>query len=208
MARRVFISFRFCDGERYKKELSDIFDEETEVINCSQDEDRSNMSEDTIRKYLYSKLKSTSVTIIIVTPRAISYEKNCLGDYDDWMYDEIRYSIEDREKNRCNGIVAVYTEEAKPMLMKESIHKCSICNKETTINTIFNVDNLFRKNMMNVKNEYKTNPCNGVYDSDKDSYCSLVSWNEFKNNYKKYIDCAYDKRENVDKYNLVKRLQQ
>lgn len=26
------------------------------------------------------------------------------------------------------------------------------------------------------------------YDSDKDSYCSLVEWEEFKKNYNKYID--------------------
>ena len=183
MARRVFISFRFSDGEKYKRELSDLFDGETEVINCSEDEDRSNMSEETIRKYLYSKLKSTSVTIVIITPQAVSHRKNWLGYYDDWMYDEIRYSLEDRENNRCNGLVAVYTPEAQSILMKESIHICEVCNKETTISTIFDVDNLFRKNMMNVKNVYKSNPCNGVYDSDKDSYCSLIAWDEFKRNY-------------------------
>lgn len=206
MARRVFISFRFSDGEKYKRELSDLFDGETEVINCSEDEDRSNMSEETIRKYLYSKLKSTSVTIVIITPQAVSHRKNWLGYYDDWMYDEIRYSLEDRENNRCNGLVAVYTPEAQSILMKESIHICEVCNKETTISTIFDVDNLFRKNMMNVKNVYKSNPCNGVYDSDKDSYCSLIAWDEFKRNYKRYIDYAIDKRESTYKYDLKKRM--
>ena len=206
MARRVFISFRFSDGEKYKKELSDLFDEETVVINCSENEDRSNLKEESIKKYLYSKLRTTSVTIIILTPEAVSHRKNWLGQYDDWMYDEIRYSLEDRENNRCNGIIAVYTDEAKAMLMEESIHKCEVCNQEKTVNTIFDVDNLFRKNMMNVKEAYKTNPCNGVYDSNKDSYCSLVSWDKFKKNYKKYIDDAIDKRKNKEKYILKKRL--
>lgn len=54
MARRVFISFRFSDGEAYKNQLTDLFDTSTEIINCSEDEDRSKMSEDTIQKYLYS----------------------------------------------------------------------------------------------------------------------------------------------------------
>jgi len=206
MARRVFISFRYSDGAKYKKELSDLFDDETAIINCSENEDRSEMSEETIKKYLYSKLKTTSVTIIIITPEAVSHKKNWLGQCDDWMYDEIRYSLEDREENRCNGIVAVYVPEAKGKLIQENIHKCQTCNKEQKIETIFNVDNLFRKNMMNVKKSYKTSPCEGVYDSDKDSYCSLVSWDEFKANYKQYIENAVDKREHTERYELVKRM--
>ncbi len=206
MARKVFISFRFSDGEKYKQELSDLFDEETEVINCSENEDRSHLKEESIKKYLYSKLKTTSVTIIILTPESVSHRKNWLGEYDDWMYDEIRYSLEDRENNRCNGIIAVYTDEVKDQLMKETIHKCEVCNEETKVSTILDVDNLFRKNMMNIKGEYKTNPCNGIYDSHKDSYCSLVSWDEFKENYKLYIDNAIEKRKNKEKYILTKRL--
>ena len=31
MSRRVFISFRFSDGEKYKRKLSEIFDKETEL---------------------------------------------------------------------------------------------------------------------------------------------------------------------------------
>lgn len=68
------------------------------------------------------------------------------------------------------------------------IYTCDVCKQESTVSTIFDVDNLFRKNMMNVKKAYKTNPCEGIYDSDKDSYCSLVEWEEFKKNYNKYID--------------------
>lgn len=207
MARRVFISFRFSDGEKYKTKLCELFDGETKVINCSENEDRSGMSEETIQKYLYSKLKTTSVTIIIITPQAINHKKDMWGRYDDWMYNEIRYSLEDRENNRCNGIVAVYTPEAKEMLMKETLHTCDVCKQESTVSTIFDVDNLFRKNMMNVKKAYKTNPCEGIYDSDKDSYCSLVEWEEFKKNYNKYIDKAIDKREHKERYTLTKRLQ-
>ena len=93
MARKVFISFRFSDGAKYKEELSDLFDNETAIINCSENEDRSEFSEETIKTYLYSKLKTTSVTIIIITPEAVSHKKDWLGQYDDWMYDEIRYSL-------------------------------------------------------------------------------------------------------------------
>ena len=68
------------------------------------------------------------------------------------------------------------------------------------------LDNLFRKNMMNIKPIYKTNKCEGIFDLDNDSYCSLISWESFKNNYKYYIKTAAEKRENTYKYTLVKRL--
>lgn len=206
MVRRVFISFRYSDGAKYKKKLSELFDEETKIINCSENEDRSNMSDETIRKYLYSKLKTTSVTIILITPEAVSHRKNWMGNYDDWMYDEIRYSLEDRENNRCNGIVAVYVPEAKALLMQENTHTCQTCKKTTPVTTIYDVDNLFRKNMMNIKDKYKKNPCEGVYDSKQDSYCTLVPWDEFCEYYQLYIDHAATKREHTDEYNIVKRL--
>ncbi|MEG3309754.1 hypothetical protein RFL04_11735 [Streptococcus suis] len=61
MATKVFISFRFSDGKEIKDELVDLFDESTEVINRSEDVDRSQMSEDTIQEYLYEKLYSVKI---------------------------------------------------------------------------------------------------------------------------------------------------
>ena len=124
MATKVFISFRFSDGKEIKDELVDLFDESTEVINRSEDADRSQMSEDTIQEYLYEKLKDTSVTIVLLTPEAVSYRKNWIGNYDDWLYDELRYSLEDRKNNRTNGVVAVYTDDAKDMILESNLHYC------------------------------------------------------------------------------------
>lgn len=75
MSKKVFISFRFSDGNKYKDYLSTLFTQNDDVINCSEDEDRSNMSEETIKKYLYDKLRNTSITIVILTPQAINHQK-------------------------------------------------------------------------------------------------------------------------------------
>ena len=113
------------------------------------------------------------------------------------MYDEIRYSLEDRDNNRTNGLVAVYTPETASLLV----------NKQPTGSTAVNdVDNLFRKNMMNVKPQFKTNPNTGLFDRDFDSYCSLIPWDEFISNLSVSITRASQKRDQVYKYNLVKKL--
>lgn len=206
MATKVFISFRFSDGKEIKDELVDLFDESTEVINRSEDVDRSQMSEDTIQEYLYENLKDTSVTIVLLTPEAVSYRKNWIGNYDDWLYDELRYSLEDRNNNRTNGVVAVYTDDAKDMILESSSHYCAHCQETKSYRTLKSFDNLAQKNMLNIKQSYKKNPCNDLYDDSHDSYISLVSLEEFKQDYTKYIDNAKDKRDRLHEFNIYKRM--
>lgn len=206
MATNVFVSFRFSDGKELKKDLEKLFDSSTEVINRSEDVDRSKMSEDTIQDYLYEKLKNTSVTIVLLTPEAVKYKKDLWGKYDDWLYDELRYSLEDRANNRTNGVIALYTDESETLVIKDSTHTCSQCDKITNCRTLLNFDNLVRKNMVNVKDAYKVNKCDNLYDDDKDSYISLVHFDTFKKDYEKYMDSAKEKRDRKEEFNLVKRI--
>lgn len=196
MAKNVFISFRFEDGAGYKNMLANKFDRFYDTVDFSEDQDRSWMSEDTIRKYLYSKLRQSSVTIVLLTPHAVNHKHDRYGRYNDWMYDEIRYSLEDRESNRTNGLIAVYTPDAENMLISK--HDWGI--------EVKNVDNLFRVNMMNVKAAYKKEPEQDLYNADYDSYCSLVSWSDFTGNIGRYIDIAIEKRNVKNRYDIVKRL--
>lgn len=205
MASNIFISFRFDDGINYKRKLEELFDDERELLNRSEKIDRSECSEETIQKYLYKLIKRTTITIVILTPNAVEYRKGALG-YDDWLYDELSYSLQHREENTTNGVIALYTREAKDKLFKTGTHKCNVCNKEQNINTILHFDNLVRKNMMNIKGSFKKNPCPGVYDSDYDSYISLVAFEEFVDNPMYYIDKALEKRNNKYQYELVKRM--
>lgn len=197
MAKNVFISFRYSDGNYYKEYLSNLFDICSDTVDFSEDVDRSNMSDYTIKQYLYNKLRRSSVTIILLTPSAVNHKKNRRGAYDDWMYDEIRYSLEDRDGNRTNGLIAVYTPEAENMLVSKSYFGIVHVKK---------VDNLFRRNMMNVKQHYKRNPKSNNFDRNYDSYCSLIEWNEFINNIEMFIDIATQKRDDIYKYEITKRL--
>lgn len=61
MARRVFISFRFSDGHKYKEKLSTIFNSaETEIINCSEDKDQS-----TCQRRLYKDICMINLPILV-----------------------------------------------------------------------------------------------------------------------------------------------
>lgn len=196
MAKNVFISFRYSDGYRYKEDLASRFDRYYDTVDFSEDINRVGMSDSTIQNYLYRKLRRSSVTIVLITPEAVNHKKDWYGRYSDWMYDEIRYSLENRENNRTNGIIAVYTPEAAPYLIEQS--------DDSKI--IKSVDNLFRANMMNVKSQYKKNLKPNIYDSMLDSYCSLVKYSDFTSNISYYIDNAIKKRDEKYKYDMHCRL--
>lgn len=206
MATNVFVSFRFSDGRELKEDLEELFDSSTEVINRSEDVDRSEMCEETIQDYLYDKLKNTSVTIVILSPEAVEYRKDIFGKYDDWLYDELRYSLDDRVNNRTNGVIALYTDESKNLIFQNGTHTCARCNKTSNCCTLLDFDNLVRKNMINVKEEYKENECDNLYDNDKDSYISLIHFDTFKEDYEKFIASAKEKRDRREEFELVKRM--
>lgn len=201
MANKVFISFRFSDGKKYKDILVEKFKELSYTINKSEDKNRSGMSEDTIQKYLYEKLSDSSITIVILTPNAINYHVkdnfSYKKVYDDWLYDELRYSLEDRTGNRTNGIIALYTPEAKNYV---------ISSESEEVTKISNFENLVRKNMFNVKNEFKHCKIESRWDADVDHYISLIDFEKFINNPKHYIDLAIEKRNRLNEFNLVKRM--
>ncbi|EPM6975213.1 hypothetical protein ACTPIU_001770 [Enterococcus faecalis] len=60
--------------------------------------------------------------------------------------------------------------------------------------------------MLNVKNDYKSNQCMGLYDRNKDSYISLVHIDDFKADYATYITNAKNKRDRKEEFDLVKRM--
>jgi len=197
MANKVFISFRFSDGNDYKQKLEQKFEELDYVINKSENEDRSDMSEATIQKYLYEKLRDTSITIVILTPDAIDYKKDFLGYIDDWLYDELRYSLENRVGNLTNGVITLYVPESKSTV---------IYNETEKVTTIADFDNLVRKNMFNIKDEYKHCQTPTYYDSLKDNYISLIDFDKFYENPNIYIDSAIEKRNRLEEFEIVKRM--
>lgn len=207
MAKNVFISFRFADGYKYKEELAKLFSEFEDTVDFSEDQDRSGLSDETIRRYLYGKLSRSSITIVILTPQAVNHQKNIWGQYYDWMYDEIRYSLEYRGYNRTNGLIAVYVPEAEKYILEKTSHYCDICKKTSSVINVKQFDNLVFKNMMNVKLNYKKNKCYNIYDANYDSFCSLISYEDFKNNFSEYIEIASEKRENRNKYNVKAHMQ-
>ena len=69
--------------------------------------------------------------------------------------------------------------------------------------------NIFRKNKFNLKNPI-TKKCknneNVIWTSLNSSYIDAVKWEEFIYDYRKYIDMAIERQNNIDDYNIQKEL--
>ena len=60
--------------------------------------------------------------------------------------------------------------------------------------------------MFNIFSAYKNNKEEGYYNANLDHYCSLVSWDDFIENFNMYIEIAEKKREEKYKYDVHKKM--
>lgn len=74
------------------------------------------------------------------------------------------------------------------------MQKAVITSETEEVTIIASFENLVRKNMFNVKEEYKYCEEDGYYNSLKDNYISVVAFDTFLNSLKKYIDSALEKK--------------
>lgn len=54
---------------------------------------------------------------------------------------------------------------------------------------------------------YKYGKTSKYYNSNYDHYCSLISRKDFINNPNKYINITIEKRDNINHYEIIKRIQ-
>ncbi len=201
---KLFVSFRFSDGESLKNKLVDKLSDYS--INKSESEDRSGNSDEVIWEYLKEKLKDTSITVSIITPDALNYSRNSSG-IDDWLYDEQRFSLHDRDSNRTNGMIALYTDDTARHLYDTVKHKCGICNEEKDVKIMKERNCLLSRNVTVLKNNaQKVCNCTTLFDSHRDCYVSFIHFDDFLSNPKKYIDIAIEKRNRINDFDLVKLL--
>ncbi|EGZ31764.1 TIR domain-containing protein [Malacoplasma iowae] len=84
-----------------------------EIINYSENEDKSMFSDETIWNYLHDRISGSSCTILLLTwdllndnKEKISYTKGSFLK-SGWIYNEISASLRDWKNNRVNGLICV-----------------------------------------------------------------------------------------------------
>ena len=184
MGHKCFISFKTTD-EDYKKSIQNDLD--IDMIDKSLNEAINSDDEDYImRKIREDYLNDSTVTIHLVG--ADSAENNLLLNQN-YIKRELQASLYTGNNNSKNGILGVVLPEVIDSIYTGS-HKCSTCNKTHNYVNI-NDDTTIKEFSYN----YYIPKDTGCAWGPEDRYCVLVKWDDFVSNPNKYIDLAYQKRD-------------
>ena len=184
MGHKCFISFKTTD-EDYKKSIQNDLD--IDMIDKSLNEAINSDDEDYImRKIREDYLNDSTVTIHLIG--ADSAENNLLLNQN-YIKRELQASLYTGNNNSKNGILGVVLPEVIDSIYTGS-HKCSTCNKTHNYVNI-NDDTTIKEFSYN----YYIPKDTGCAWGPEDRYCVLVKWDDFVSNQNKYIDLAYQKRD-------------
>lgn len=207
MGKKIFVSYKYADSD-VRKITNDYFHIDTvrDYVNKleekigksdiykgeSDDNDLSQLTDDSIWNQLKQKIYDSSITIVLISPNMKTLWKT---EKEQWIPQEISYSLKEithngARKSRSNALIYVVLPD-KYNSYDYFIQKSYWDTETYRYDKIFNI-------MKNNLNNYK-------YSSDI-SYAVIVKWDTFISNYNSYISTAVKKQENINSYNICKQI--
>jgi len=198
MAHKTFISYKYSEAQDLRDAIIDKLGDDASYYQgeTSDSPDLTDFKTATIREHLKDMIFSTTVTIVIVSPHMTESE---------WIDWEIEYSLREYSRNgkksKSNGIVGVVMKvnggyDWLRSTTKHADGHTSTNNDSSKMYDIIN-DNRFNEN----PKVYSCEKCQTV-DRLSGSYISLIPEDEFLDDPGKFIENAYQKCQNVNKYKI------
>lgn len=226
MGRKIFVSYKYADDKvanlpfssnstvrDYVTVFENLIDSSDHIFKGESDgEDLRGLSEDTIWEKLKDRIYDSSITIIFISPGMKEIGKL---DKDQWIPWEVSYSLKETSRRNKNGDpVTCKTNAMIAVVLPDTYGSYSYYLEErnccTYGCTTHHTEVLFRiiqENKFNLK-DAKRWSCsqNRINWSGEFSYIEAVRWCDFRNDYDRYIDAAYERQKNLDSYNIVKTI--
>lgn len=223
MGKKIFVSYKYSDNNvyplinnylttvrSYVDKLEEYFDSTDNIYKGESDnEDLSQLSDNTIWERLKSRIFDSTITIVMISPNM-----KIAGRYDksQWIPWEVSYSLKEMVRNdrtsRSNAILAIVLPDRNNsyeyFLQLNRCYNCSCTTYRT--NTLFGI---LSNNMFNKRNKTKFNCETGNHGNiyiGEVSYIKTVKWEEFVNSPNAQINAALAIKENIDDYNVVKEI--
>lgn len=224
MGRKIFVSYKFADDQvenlslwnnstvrDYVTEFENLLDSSDHIYKGERDgEDLSNLSEEIIWQKLKDRIYDSSITIIFISP---GMKESGKKDKDQWIPWEVSYSLKETSRKNKNGdAVTSKTNAMIAVVLPDTagtysyyLEKKSCCTSGCTTHHTNKLFQIIKDNKFNLKNATKKSCDTGstIWYGDC-SYITAVKWCDFKSDYNKYIDAAYERQNNIDNYDIVK----
>lgn len=226
MGRKIFVSYKFADDQvenlsfwsnstvrDYVTEFENLIDSSDHIYKGESDgEDLSNLSEETIWQKLKDRIYDSSITIVFISP---GMKENWKKDKDQWIPWEVSYSLKETARKNKNGdAVTSKTNAMIAVVLPDAagsysyfLEKKTCCDSGCTTHHTDILFQIIRDNKFNLKSATKKSCDTGrtIWYGDS-SYIAAVKWCDFKSDYNKYLDAAYERQNNLDDYDIVKTI--
>lgn len=201
---KVFVSYKFSDGVDTRIKIMNKLGDKGHIYKGEKGFERLELADNTIKEYLKDMIFDSSVTVVIISPQVTQ------SAWVDW---EIRYSLTSTTRNgrtsKRNGVICVIQNEVTIGRLGGIVKNTSWSRdfyghlrKDIFPSSIVgNLQNTFG----NRGNILETMGLNDDYEGCQD-YVLVVSENTFLNNPDKYIDIAFERAKDPQKYSCCIRL--
>lgn len=227
MGHKIFVSYKYKDDnvQSLRKEfleeilcpttvrtyvdlLESYFDNSNHIYKGeSDDEDLSQLNDDTIWEKLKPRIFDSTVTIVMISPGMREIGKR---DRSQWIPWEVSFSLRETTRNdrtsHTNAMLALVLPD-RDGSYSYFVRKCSKCDIGCLLLYTDKLFSILKSNMFNLK-EKKTLPCpDGMRNFDSEpSYIKTVLWNDFKQNPNSYIEQALEIKNNAHLYRIPKEV--
>ena len=218
MGNNVFISYKHNDSNvwpllgqpatarGYVNEIERLFNNADKFYSRAEDDndDLSELKDDTIKSILSDLIVQTTVTIILISP---NMKDNCKIERDQWIPWEISYSLKEKKRkngnSHMNAILAVVLPDISGNY-EYAIEQYD-CHRLIKTDTFFKIiaNNMFNR----INGETVKCSCGNIVNSGNYSYIPIATWEEFYNNYNYYIKMSLNNRDNSKDFRIVKTIE-
>lgn len=227
MGKKIFVSYKYTDDQvenfvwYTNTTVRDYVDKFEEKVDSSDDifkgesdeEDLSNLTDETIWEKLKDRIYDSSVTIVFLSP---GMKENWKADRDQWIPWEVSYSLkETSRKNKKGQTVTSHSNAMLAVVLPDTsgsynwyLESRTCCDRKCTTH---HTDKLFEIIKQNKFNRTK-NGSKRICDNHETiwtgtcSYIEAVKWSSFIDDYQKYVDKAVDRQNHIDEYNICKEV--
>lgn len=201
MARKTFISYKFSEAQDLRDKIIESLGKDSKFYTgeTSDSPDLTDLATGTIKDNLKDMIYNTSVTIVIISPNILKSK---------WIDWELEYSLKKIKRgdktSQTNGIIAVIQKNNSSynwfIENKTNVHGLSTASYKNE-----KIYDVIKKNHFNSSPPiWHCDECK-TYCNENGSYISYVKEDRFLENPREYIEKAYEKSQNLEKYILVKQ---
>ena len=209
MSHQVFVSYKYSDAWKTRDSIMRSVLADGHYYNGERGYNKLELADNSIKEYLKDMIFNTSVTVVVISPNV---------NQSNWVEWEIEYSLRLATRNyrqsKRNGIVCVIQGVEEPRFVNGEFRYVK------TSNWAYDIVNGKRKLKSyilppvikaNMQDTFGVGTYLGSYfgylDSDEsnltyDDYCVVVAESTFLSNPGKYIEEAYNRAQNADRYNI------